>query len=66
MITVTFLLAHVVHNIWLYVLQNYGNDMTEKAVRICRAYLPGAWKKITATDVEVKRIRYVTNLSSFG
>lgn len=36
--------------------QNYGNDMTEKAVRICRAYLPGAWKKITATDVEVKRI----------
>lgn len=33
--------------------------MTEKAVRICRAYLPGAWKKITAGDVEVNRIRYV-------
>lgn len=40
-------------------LQNYGNDMTEKAVRICRAYLPGAWKKITAADVEVNRIRYI-------
>lgn len=38
------------------VIQNYGNDMHEKAVRICRAYLPGAWKKITAADVEVNRI----------
>ncbi|XP_065203007.1 choline/ethanolamine kinase isoform X2 [Planococcus citri] len=37
-------------------VQNYGNDMTEKAARICRAYLPGAWKKITTSDVEVTRI----------
>lgn len=36
--------------------QNYGSDMTEKAARICRAYLPGAWKKITPSDVEVTRI----------
>lgn len=59
MIAVTILLARIVHNLWVHVLQNYGNDMTEKAVRICRAYLPGAWKKITVTDVEVNRIRYV-------
>ena len=42
-------------------LQNYGNDMTEKAVRICRSYLPGAWKKAGLADVEVNRIRYVAN-----
>lgn len=57
MFTLTILFSNVVHKFWINMLQNYGNDMTDKAVRICRAYLPGAWKKITASDVEVSRIR---------
>ncbi|XP_050436021.1 choline/ethanolamine kinase isoform X2 [Adelges cooleyi] len=32
------------------------NDMFEMATRLCRGYLPGHWKKITAKDISVKRI----------
>ncbi|KAL1140640.1 hypothetical protein AAG570_000570 [Ranatra chinensis] len=33
-----------------------STEMVETAVRICRGYLNGPWKKITANDVTVKRV----------
>lgn len=32
--------------------------MRELASRICRDYLTGAWKTISASDLHIKRIRY--------
>uniref|UniRef100_A0A1B6CGP1 Choline/ethanolamine kinase n=1 Tax=Clastoptera arizonana TaxID=38151 RepID=A0A1B6CGP1_9HEMI len=32
------------------------NDMLEMALRICRGYLPGPWKKITANDITLSQI----------
>lgn len=34
----------------------HGEEMLEMAVRICRGYLHGPWKKITANDIAIKRI----------
>jgi len=32
-------------------------EMREVAARLCRDYLHGSWKKVTATDIILKRIR---------
>lgn len=36
--------------------------MRETAARICRDYLNGVWKHVTAQNIVVKRIRSVTIL----
>lgn len=33
------------------------SEMRDVATRICREYLSGAWKTISADEIEVKRIR---------
>lgn len=38
-----------------------STEMRELASRICRDYLTGAWKTISASDLNIKRIRYVFN-----
>ncbi|KAK9504617.1 hypothetical protein O3M35_010913 [Rhynocoris fuscipes] len=37
-------------------LNGDNNDMIDSAVRICKAYLSGPWKKITPEDVTVKSL----------
>jgi hypothetical protein len=34
-------------------------DICERAHQLCREYLRGAWKKITAQDIVVRKVRYV-------
>lgn len=38
-----------------------STEMRELASRICRDYLTGAWKTISANDLNIKRIRWVLN-----
>ncbi|XP_047005149.1 choline/ethanolamine kinase isoform X1 [Schistocerca americana] len=33
-----------------------GSEMRERAARICRDYLHGAWKSVTSKDIQLKRI----------
>lgn len=48
-------------NFSFVVIQAISNleEMRDIAARICRDYLNGAWKTISADDIQLKRIRYV-------
>ena len=36
------------------------SEMRDKAFRICRDYLNGAWKSISAQEMVLKQVRLVT------
>jgi hypothetical protein len=45
---------------WAFCCTQMSSDnveMREMAARICRDYLRGSWRKITARDIVLKRIR---------
>lgn len=35
-------------------------DICERAHQLCREYLRGAWKIITAQDIVIRKVRYIS------
>lgn len=41
-------------------LTSLDADVRERAHQLCREYLRGAWKRITAQDIVIRKVRYVS------